>query len=197
MELSEGFHRFRIRLIDIGGNVANNPRSPLLFSVNGGKERRFDEDSLLLSIAPYGYIGGELALEEGSDLENDAESPCEVAGTLTGTGTLKGKFRLSGATWKIPMLSRSRGAQGVRFETPDEMCLAGVGKLSFSFDESPLLFRYVVGPALGLADTPEKLAERVEVSVPGEPFPYKGMKPVIENGTLMNLRPKSTMFIIK
>ena len=167
--------------------------------MNGGGERKFDEDSLLLSIAPYGYIGGELALEEDSVLENDAESPCEVTGTLTGTGTLKGKFRLSGATWKIPMRSRSREAQCVRFETPDGNCLANVGKLSFSFDGKPLLLRYVVGPAFGLpADDPEKLAGLVEVSVPGKPFPYDGMEPAVENGVLIlkNLRPGGTTLIL-
>lgn len=104
--MTAGWHSFRVTVCDkIGGiswsAVAGYGAALYVKRPSDAAKVPFDERSVYMTAYPFGFIGGELAVGEGSTLANaSANGPAEIAGTLSGTGALTGPYRLHG-TWNV------------------------------------------------------------------------------------------------
>ena len=186
--LAAGWHTFRIRTYDPNGGGAQSGKPALSFTRPGsGETLPFDERNLRLVANPYGYIGGELVLGSESVLTNVADGPCRITGTVSGTGTLSGPFSFDKAVIETVGDSKVEQVSCVKIDQkPDSGALLKVGKIRVAFDKKPVLSRYVFGPAFGLEDVaPSDLQKLLEVVVPGETVPYKGVELAVEDRVLV------------
>ena len=201
--LPEGWHAFRIRTADFnttGGAWQGRPALSFTSPVSAGA-LPFDERNLRIVAHPYGFIGGELALGEGSVLTNTADTPCRVVGRVVGTGTLSGPFTLDGAVLEAACTARDREAGCISFDHPEAKALEKVGKIRAAFDSVPLLLTYSLGiPALGLETLdPEALQDRLECVISGQEVAGRMRLLVDEGGSLIlrNLKPQGTQIIVR
>lgn len=157
----------------------------------------FDERAFPMTADPYGFIGGTLALGAGAKLTNASDTPCEIAGTLAGEGSLVGPFRLTG-TWRVE-ISGGRTLRAVQWgEGADAAALAEC-RLHVVLDAKPLRAKYMLGPALGLEALGQTARDaKVTAELAGADY-VDGFSLVVEDGqaVLVNRRPSSTVFLLR
>ena len=173
--LAEGWHSFEMRTYDNTGNWGPWDGSydyalGVQITPEGGSAGEwlaFDERNFRftrLERQARAGIDGELSLGEGSTLANGTggSSWCPIWGTLSGTGSLEGYFRMKGATWR--MTSDGRRVDAAKFVAragdgvgPHPETLADLGAIEVTFSRQPGRKVYDVCDALGL--TEERAAE--------------------------------------
>lgn len=201
-ELTAGWHAFQIRTYDYGGGISSGRGNALAYTVPGGVATPFDERTLRITATPYGRIGGEIVLNEGSLLHNLATTPCGITGTLSGTGTLNGFYAFKGGTYEMTANAMDTQLSGVTFLNSNPDTLAEVGKIKVTFNGKPGRNSYLAGPALGLEKLDaEQLAELLDISyvVGDSTESCDFFAPKVENGKLYltNTKPSGTFIMFR
>ena len=139
-----------------------------------------------MTVCPDGYVQGGVTLASNATLSNAASGAATVYGDVTATGPgakISGGFKFEGgaiafrnADPRAPDLSSV-----LKFENAAEKFLENVGSVTVDFAAKPVRGRIIVSQAGGLA--PETVAEKVSVTVDGEP--YRPAKARIEDGNLV------------
>ena len=112
--VSAGWHKFVVTACDYGGGISYSG-----VSAEGAALRvkrpgdadfvTFDERAIQMTAEPYGFIGRTLNVGAGAVLTNASDTPCDVYGTVTGTGTVEGPFKVLG-TWQVDGLDEAEAA---------------------------------------------------------------------------------------
>ncbi|MBP5321800.1 MAG: DUF2341 domain-containing protein [Kiritimatiellae bacterium] len=184
--LDAGWHTFAVRVYDYGGGISNGRGNCLTYTKPGGEATPFDERTIRMSAHPYGIIGGSLELKEGSQLVNTSDSPCEIVGTLEGTGTLDGRFAMRGGTWKLTGTPTGQELAGVTFENAYPETLKGIAKFEVAFSGKPTRNSYLIAPALGLTGEEEGFEEMASATalIDGVATPCEKISLAIKDGNL-------------
>ena len=185
--LARGWHSFRIQTADFTGNAGpwNTGKFALSYQVTGDAEKQFTDANLALSLCPDGYVQGDVTLASGATLSNTASGEALVYGNVTATGTgatVNGAFKFEGGTLAFTnVASNVKNLSTVlAFNNPPADYLENVGAIAVDFAEKPGRSKVTVCPAGGL--TAETAAQKVRVTVDGEPLPR--FQCLIENGDL-------------
>ena len=166
IELDAGWHAFDIRVGDgVGGWGPSGMKDDdgceagLTAKAPGGRALCFDERNFRIVASIFDIandagagLGGDILLNAGSVLENAAtRGYCPIRGRLdgSGTGTLKGRFRMDGGTLVIPGPG-SRLAFGTQFQNVDANFLAGLGAIELDLAGKPTFGQVSVCDAYGL-----------------------------------------------
>ena len=194
-----GWHKFKITTCDAGGGwswsgVAGYGAGLYVKRPTDAAKVPFDERNVQMTADPYGFIGGEVELNAGSVLSNASDTACDMTGTLAGTGTLDGKYKLLG-TWKIDVAAAQKNVETVKWSAPDENALAGA-KLAVTLDEKPKFSCYYLGCApLGLQNlSKDELQSRLACTLAGEPF--EDLALAVKNNELVILNAKAAPLAI-
>ncbi len=202
-EVTAGWHSFRVTVCDKVGGIswsAVDGYGAALYVKRPCDATKvpFDERSVYMTAHPFGFIGGELFVGEGSTLANaSANGPAEIAGTLSGTGTLTGPYRLTG-TWNVSV----EGGQTLRAATWGEGAYADTlanARIHVSMNAKPVKAKWDLGPALGLESRSEaELAAMLSADLNGEPY-ENGFRLDVSDGrlVLVNLKPGCTVLILR
>ena len=198
-EIGAGWHAFRIVVCDKGGGISWNGKpdyGAALYVKRPGDAQKvpFDERSIRMTADPYGFIGGELEIGAGATLTNASDTPCELTGTVSGTGTAKGLYELSGV-WNLSM-DDGRTMKAVNFA--DGIDLRN-GRLSIALATRPVSAKYTLCPVTGLDGlSQEALDAKLAVTLAGEAY-ERGLSLVVEDGkaVLKNLKPTGTIFYLR
>ena len=201
-DVSAGWHKFKVTTSDAGGGwswsgVANYGAGLYVKRPSDAAKVPFDERNIRMTAEPYGFIGGLVDVKEGATLLNVSSTPCDLTGTLTGSGTLDGKYKLLG-TWSFDLTANKKDLPAVKWANPDPAALA---KATFKVvcDEKPALARYVIGCApLGLESlSSAELQDRLDCQLFGES--YDGLTLAIRNNQLVleNARPAGTTLFLR
>ena len=153
--------------------------------MTGDAEKQFTDANLALSLCPDGYVQGDVTLASGATLSNTASGEALVYGNVTATGTgatVNGAFKFEGGTLAFTnVASNVKNLSTVlAFNNPPADYLENVGAIAVDFAEKPGRSKVTVCPAGGL--TAETAAQKVRVTVDGEPLPR--FQCLIENGDL-------------
>ena len=199
-EIAPGWHSFRVVVRDYGGGI----------SWNGGaghgcalKVKRpsdadwvvFDERAFPMTADPYGFIGGAFVVGEGATVTNTSATACEIVGTVEGTGSLTGKFALSG-TWKMSMedgrtLKTVTWTDGVDLKN---------GTLDIALaKKKPVSANFALGKVTGVEGLSQaELDAKLNVTLDGEEDPGR-FSLVVQNGqaSLRNLKPSGSVFYLR
>ena len=207
-----GWHKFRIRTVDNGGNVGcwRNGNCTVRAKKPGGSFVAFDERNFtfrasmddLFDALPNG-IAGDLTLGTGSVVSNvSATGGCPVRGTISGAGTLAGQWLLTGdATLTyadVPKTVRDLGDYGPRFTDAQAALFRHGGHVTVAFAEQPMRQNIKVCPAGGLEGlSSAELAARITCTVAGGTATW--FEPGIKDGWLYlnNLRAGATTIIFR
>ena len=181
-----GWHSFAVRVYDYGGGISSGRGNCLTYTKPGGEPAPFDERTIRMTASPYGIIGGTLLMNEGSQLINVSESPCDIVGTLEGTGTLDGKYALNGATWKLTGAPTDAELKGVSFENAYPQMLKGIKRIEVAFSGKPSRHTYEISPAFGLTGEEEGFDGLVSATalIDGVETPCEKISLEVKNGTL-------------
>lgn len=202
-EVTAGWHSFRVTVCDkIGGiswsAVAGYGAALYVKRPSDAAKVPFDERSVYMTAHPFGFIGGELAVGEGSTLANaSANGPAEITGTLSGTGALTGPYRLRG-TWNVSVEDGRTLKAATWGDGADADTLADA-RIHVSMNAKPLKAKWDLGPALGLENkTDAELAAILTADLNGEPY-ENGFKLAVSDGrlVLVNLKPGFTVLILR
>ena len=158
--LSEGWHRFEVRVADntasgnttsgSGGKLTDSHGNvcALYFQVNGGASASFDERYLPIAYTAGDAqkfeepgLGGEIELAAGSTLTNAPRDGgwCPIYGTLKGTGTLAGPYRFTGEEncWEVTGRDSARTFACVNFANPTKETFTGLKAINATFTGKP------------------------------------------------------------
>lgn len=213
-KLTAGWHAFEIRFGDgtggYGPDAANINSGYGLAVMRPGDSAKqpFDERTLTITtkalvaqIAEKPGLGGTVTVGAGATLSNGSPWSganltgrfCPIYGTLTGSGTLSGSFRFTGATncWEIASSPKDREPSGmVKFTNADAETLAGLKSMKVVFSGKPTRKSYDISDALGLtAETVANVAlivtdeegtdygDRLQLAVQGDKLRLLNSKP--------------------
>ena len=198
-EIGAGWHAFRIVVCDKGGGISWSGKEgygAALYVKRPGDAQKvpFDERSIRMTADPYGFIGGELEIGAGATLTNASDTPCELTGTVSGTGTAEGLYELSGV-WNLSM-DDGRTMKAVNFA--DGIDLRN-GRLSIALATRPVSPKYTLCPVTGLDGlSQDERDAKLNVTLAGEAY-ERGLSLVVEDGkaVLRNLKPTSTIFYLR
>lgn len=200
--VAAGWHSFRVVVRDFGGGISWNGVEDYGCALKvkrpgDGDYVPFDERALAMSAAPYGFVGGTLEIGAGATLTNASDTPCEVTGTLAGSGTLAGPCRLTG-TWTVSIPDGRRMEAVTWGEGADSSALAGLKKIHVVLGSRPTRRRYVLGPALGLEGlSQEELDAKVTAELNGEPCDLLSLRVVNGKAVLFNSKPDGLAVIFR
>ena len=202
VELTEGWHAFQVRTYDYGGGISSGRGNALTYKVGEEEAVPFDERTLRITATPYGRIGGPLVLNENALLINAAATPCGITGTLSGTGTLRGRFAFKGGTWKLEAAPTDRQLPCVTFDEPEATALAEVGKIEVAFSGKPTRSLYQIGDPLGLEEADEETLDSkltVTQTENGQTTVCDGFSLRVVNGQLclINTKPGGIVIIFR
>ena len=207
-----GWHKFRIRTVDNGGNVGcwRNGNCTVRAKKPGGSFVAFDERNFmfrasmddLIDALPNG-IAGDLTLGAGSVVSNVAATGgCPVRGTISGAGTLAGQWLLTGdatlAYANVPKTVRDLGDYGPKFTDTQTSLFRHGGRVTVAFAEQPVKQSIKVCPAGGLEGlSPAEIAARITCTVDGGAATW--FEPVVADGWLYfnNLRAGATVIVFR
>ena len=213
--MTAGWHRYEVRTFDSSGSSGpwSGSNIPALSyavktaaDADFGEYLAFNEDSLTLSLAPDGYLQGEIALASGAAVTNVSETAALVYGDISANGAtgavMAGKFACVSNTVDFGTVAADvNDLSGVlRFDNAATNLFADVGKIAVNFADRPMLSTVVVGPSGGLeALSAEALAERVAVTVDGVPAASVRCAPqvLIEDGELQLRFSIGTIILIR
>ena len=185
VSLAAGWHRYEICTFDSSG--AAGPWSgsgipALSYAVKTasdadfGPYETFNEDNLALSLAPDGYMQGEIALASGARVTNVSATPALVYADISADGAtgavMSGKFACVSNTVDFGTVAADTGdlTSVLRFDNAATNLFADVGTIAVNFAAKPTRGTILVGPAGGLEALAEsELAKRVAVTVGGVP----------------------------
>ena len=192
VSVSAGWHKFKVTVADgIGGWGRHKDETASLYVTRPNAAKvPFDERNIRMSAAPYGFIGGELNVGEGATLTNTSETPCEIAGTVNGTGTLAGKYALTG-TWNVTM---DDGVNLKAVKWAGDGVDLSKGRVHVTLTGSrPVRERYRLGSAVTGASGVE-----VTATLNGKPW-KNGFRLSVEEGEayLVNTRPVGLLMILR
>ncbi len=167
----------------------------------------FDEDSLTLSLAPDGYLQGEIALASGAAVTNVSETAAVVWGDVkvadgAAGAVMSGKFACVSNTVDFGTVAANTSdlSAVLRFDDAAANLFADVGKIAVDFASRPTFGRALVGPAGGLdALSDAELARRFAVTVGGVPAAEAKctVLPLVEDGKLYLRNASGTTVIIR
>ncbi|MBP5228382.1 MAG: hypothetical protein J6336_13455, partial [Kiritimatiellae bacterium] len=202
VKLTEGWHAFQIRTYDYGGGISSGRGNALTYKVGEEEAVPFDERTLRITATPYGRIGGPLVLNENAMLFNSAATPCGITGTLSGTGTLRGRFVFKGGTWKLEAAPTDRQLPCVTFDEPEAKALAEIGKIEVAFSGKPTRSLYQIGDPLGLEEADEETLDSkltVTQTENGQTTECDGFSLRVVNGQLclINTKPGGIVIIVR
>lgn len=202
--VTAGWHSFRVVVMDTGGGISWDCVKDTGYGAalkvkrpGDGDYVPFDERALAMSAAPYGFVGGTLEVGAGATLTNASDTPCEVTGTLAGSGTLAGPYRLTG-TWTVSIPDGRTLAAVTWGEGADPSALAEVKKIHVVLGSRPTRRRYVLGLALGLEGlSQEELDAKVTAELNGEPCDLLSLRVVDGKAVLFNSKPDGLSVIFR
>ena len=167
----------------------------------------FDEDSLTLSLAPDGYLQGEIALASGAAVTNVSETAAVVWGDVkvadgAAGAVMSGKFACVSNTVDFGTVAANTSdlSAVLRFDDAAANLFADVGRIAVDFASRPTFGRALVGPAGGLdALSDAELARRFAVTVGGVPAAEAKctVLPLVEDGKLYLRNASGTTVIIR
>ncbi len=201
-EVSAGWHKFNVMFRDYGGGVSwsgvsNYGAALYVTRPTDAQKVPFDERNIRMTADPYGFIGGTVELGEASTLTNVADGPCEIVGTISGTGCVSGLYRLTG-TWDIQVAAANRNVNTIEWKNPYSDTLADA-KINVTLDNKAQSTTYYLGCApMGLEKlSEEELEDRFTCTLDGEA--YDGLKLAIKNGQLIltNVKPSGLLIIFQ
>ena len=186
VSVTAGWHRYEIRTWDKSGAAGPWPGvefPAVSYAVKTAADADFgafvpfDEDSLTLSLAPDGYLQGEIALASGAAVTNVSETAAVVWGDVkvadgAAGAVMSGKFACVSNTVDFGTVAADTDdlTKVLKFDDAATNLFADVGRIAVDFASSPTFGRALVGPAGGLdALTDAELARRFEVTVDGVP----------------------------
>ena len=192
VSVSAGWHKFKVTVADGSGGWGRHKDETASLYVTRPNAAKvpFDERNIRMSAAPYGFIGGELNVGEGATLTNTSETPCEIAGTVNGTGTLAGKYALTG-TWNVTM---DDGVNLKAVKWAGDGVDLSKGRVHVTLTGSrPIRERYRLGSAVTGASGVE-----VTSTLNGKPW-KNGFRLSVEEGEayLVNTRPVGLLMILR
>ena len=210
--LAPGWHRYEVCTYDGTGSSGPSGGSAVSYAVKRagdsafGEYVKFNEDSLTLSLAPDGYMQGEIALASGARVTNASATPALVYGDISADGAtgavMSGKFACVSNTVDFGTVAADTSdlSTVLRFDNAATNLFADVGTIAVDFAAKPTVGRALVGPAGGLEALPDaELARRFRVTVGGVPaFEAKSvLLPLVSEGKLYLRNVSSTMVIFR
>ena len=180
--LTPGWHRYEVCTYDGTGSSGPSGGSAVSYAVKRagdsafGEYVKFNEDSLTLSLAPDGYLQGEIALASGARVTNASATPAFVYGDISADGAtgavMSGKFACVSNTVDFGTVAADTGdlTSVLRFDNTATNLFADVGTIAIGFASRPTFGRALVGPAGGLeALSDAELVRRFRITVDGVP----------------------------
>ena len=180
--LAPGWHRYEVCTYDGTGSSGPSGGSAVSYAVKRagdsafGEYVKFNEDSLTLSLAPDGYLQGEIALASGARVTNASATPALVYGDISADGAtgavMSGKFACVSNTVDFGTVAADTYdlSTVLRFDNAATNIFTNVGTIAVDFASRPTFGRALVGPAGGLeALSDAELARRFRVTVDGVP----------------------------
>ena len=212
-QLAPGWHRYEICTFDSGGSAGPGEGSAVSYAVSTdggatfGAFAPFNEDSLTLSLAPDGYLQGEIALASGAAVTNVSETAAVVWGDVkvadgAAGAVMSGKFACVSNTVDFGTVAANTSdlSAVLRFDDAATNLFADVGRIAVDFASRPTFGRALVGPAGGLdALSDAELARRFAVTVGGVPAAEAKciVLPLVEDGKLYLRNASGTTVIIR
>ncbi|MGN0847478.1 MAG: hypothetical protein ACI4RA_08870, partial [Kiritimatiellia bacterium] len=194
-QIDAGWHKFKVTVADGSGGwsysgVPDYGAALYVKRPTDAAKVPFDERSIQMTADPYGFIGGELNVGAGATLTNASDTPCEIIGTVNGTGVIKGKYALTG-TWNLAM---DDGLNLKAVTWTDGGVDLSKGRLHIALKKRPLKPKYDLGAATGV----EGIEGRITATLDGQPY-EDGFTVVVENGKAMlkNLKPANTVIYLR
>ena len=216
VSVTAGWHRYEIRTWDKSGAAGPWPGvefPAVSYAIKTAADADFgafvpfDEDSLTLSLAPDGYLQGEIALASGAAVTNVSETAAVVWGDVkvadgAAGAVMSGKFACVSNTVDFGTVAANTSdlSAVLRFDDAAPNLFADVGKIAVDFASRPTFGRALVGPAGGLdALSDAELARRFEVTVDGVPAADAKciLLPLVEDGKLYLRNVSGTTVIIR
>ena len=180
--MAPGWHRYEVCTYDGTGSSGPSGGSAVSYAVKRagdsafGEYVKFNEDSLTLSLAPDGYMQGEIALASGARVTNVSATPALVYGDISADGAtgavMSGKFACVSNVVDFGTVAADTSdlSTVLRFDNAATNLFADVGTIAVNFAAKPTVGRALVGPAGGLeALSDADLARRFRVTVDGVP----------------------------
>ena len=212
--VTPGWHRYEIRTYRYNGSSGpGNNDYAVSYAVKTAADADFgafvpfDEDSLTLSLAPDGYLQGEIALASGAAVTNVSETAAVVWGDVkvadgAAGAVMSGKFACVSNTVDFGTVAANTSdlSAVLRFDDAATNLFADVGRIAVDFASRPTFGRTLVGPAGGLdALSDAELARRFEVTVDGVPSAEAKctVLPLVEDGKLYLRNASGTTVIIR
>lgn len=195
-QVSAGWHKFKVSVTDGSGGyswsgVKDYGAALYVKRPTDAVNVSFDERNIRMTSDPYGFIGGELNVGAGATLTNVSDTPCEITGTVTGSGTISGKFELTGE-WNLEM-DDGQHLKCVKWEG-DGVDLSR-GRLNIALTKKRALkAKYDLGIVTGL----NGIQSRINTTLDGVPYD-NAFTIEIENGNavLKNLKPANTVIYLR
>ena len=199
-EITPGWHKFKVTVSDGEGGwswsgVPGYGAALYVKRPTDAAKVPFDERNIRMTAEPYGFIGGALVVGEGATVANTSATACEIIGTVEGTGSLTGKFALSG-TWKMSMedgrtLKTVTWTDGVDLKN---------GTLDIALTKKkPVSANFALGKVTGVEGLSQaELDAKLNVTLDGEEDPGR-FSLVVQNGqaSLRNLKPSGSVFYLR
>ncbi|MBR1587044.1 MAG: hypothetical protein IJ658_01845, partial [Kiritimatiellae bacterium] len=212
--VSPGWHRYEIRTYRHTGysgpgdnDYAVSYAVKTAADADFGDYVPFDEDSLTLSLAPDGYLQGEIALASGAAVTNVSETAAVVWGDVrvadgAAGAVMSGKFACVSNTVDFGTVAANTSdlTKVLKFDDAATNLFADVGRIAVDFASRPTFGRALVGPAGGLdALSDAELARRFEVTVDGVQAAEAKciVLPLVEDGKLYLRNASGTTVIIR
>ena len=207
--VTPGWHRFEMRVCDTGGNwgpwngTTGQAKNPAIKITVNGATYNFNEKNFRFShLKPVEYAGldGEIRLDAGSTLVNNAAKACPVWGTLAGTGSLVGPYAFAGESnaWAVTGDSADRELERVNIADASAETFRGLKMVKARFDAKPKCSSYylteavaglmaadVEGIAVEVTDGEKDYSDKFSLSVESGRLVLKNKSPV---GTVFFLR---------
>ena len=200
-DITPGWHKFKVTVSDGSGGYSwsgvTNTYGAALYVKRPTDAAKvpFDERNIRMTAEPYGFIGGRFVVAEGATVTNTSATACEIIGTVEGTGSLTGKFALSG-TWKMSMedgrtLKTVTWTDGVDLKN---------GTLDIALTKKkPVSPNFALGKVTGVEGLSQaELDAKLNVTLDGEEDLGR-FSLVVQNGqaSLRNLKPSGTVFYLR
>ena len=197
--LSPGWHRYEVCTFDGSSNSGPGGGTAVSYAVKRagesdfGEAVKFNEDTLTLSLAPDGYLQGEISLASGARVTNVSDEPALVYGDVSADGAtgavMSGKFACVSNIVDFGTVAADTDdlTEVLRFDNAATNLFADVGRIAVNFTARPTRGTVRVGLAGGLESlSSEALAQRLSVTVGGVPAEsvHSKPQPMVENGEL-------------
>ena len=156
IELSAGWHSFEFRIWHYNGTTMVSPDATALSAkINDGEEFAFDETKVTFASTDpaeqkrVGKLNGNVVVESGATIQNgDANTAIKIVGTLSGSGTMDGKFQFDGGALGVTTAAKTVTSVPV-FTNADDATFAGLSTIAVTATEKPTTQYYTLADALG------------------------------------------------